>query len=126
MGYFNGNKVFAVVKTQKLTNLYKHSVKMQGTYNNMAITIYAELYTTASGNYSTNNLYWDDCMDEWNGIIAGDIDGQNVQYLSCGGSSLQFQTEVYEDMNDIGTSTFITIDMSVMEFISDTVTPVLL
>lgn len=127
MGYFNGNKVFAVIKTQNLTSLYKHSVKMQGTYNNMSITIYADLYTTSNANYATAGFSWDDCMDEWQGVIAGDLDNQRtLQYCECSGSGSGYQTQLYENMSDVGTSTHYTIDMSVMSFISDTVTPVLL
>lgn len=130
MGYINGNKVFAVIKTPNLTgSLYKHSVKMQGTYNNMSITIYADLYTTLNANYATEGFSWDDCMDEWQGVIAGDLDNQRtLQYCEClgSGSVSRYQTQLYENMSDVGTSTFITIDMSVMSFISDTVTPVLL
>lgn len=129
MAYFvdsNGNskKVGAILKSIPQNPIYKHSVKMTGTYDGHSITIYADLYTTSNVNYAASRFSWDDCMDDWEGVIAGNIDGNKVQYLTCVGSIGLYQTDVYEDITDVGTTTYTTIDMAVMNFITDVVTQI--
>ena len=99
MGYINGNKVFQVVKTVDIPK-YKHHVKMQGEYQGVIYTIYADIVSNDSTNWATEEYGFAD-IDElnengWTGVIAG-YDNQNnkFQFAHLGKESVSYQSELY-------------------------------
>lgn len=120
MAYINGKKVIQVVKTKTLPQLYKHSVYLIGrNQNNKLVELYADLYTTDSNEYT--DLHWDDVMAAWEGVISGLIENDSdLAYMKVDANS---QAELYVNVSDIHTSPYSTLDMSVMQFDGDDVTP---
>ena len=124
MAYINGKKVITVVK--KGGQLYKHSVKLQGTYQSAPFTIYAEIISNDATNWATAGFSWTDIDDlaanGWSGFIAGrGGQGDNLyQYMNCNSQQI---ANLYTDY-ETPTVNYDTIDASVLEFITDTVTPI--
>lgn len=124
MAYINGKKVITVVK--KGGQRYKHSVKLQGTYQSAPFTIYAEIISNDATNWATAGYSWTDIDDlaanGWSGYIAGRGGQGDVlfQYMNC---DSQQTANLYTDYEN-QTVNYDTIDASVLEFIEDTVTPI--
>lgn len=124
MAYINGKRVFQIVT--KTPQYYKHSVKMQGTYQSAPFTVYAEIISNDATNWATAGYSWTDIDDlatnGWSGYIAGRGGQGDVlfQYMNC---DSQQTANLYTDYENQSVN-YDTIDASVLEFIEDTVTPI--
>lgn len=123
MAYINGKKVITVVK--KGGQRYKHSVKLQGTYQSAPFTIYAEIISADATNWATAGYSWtdiDELANGWSGFIAGRGGQGDVlfQYMNC---NSQYTANLYTDYETPSVN-FDTIDARVLDFIEDTVTPI--
>ena len=125
MAYINGKKIIQAVKTAP--QFYKHHVKMQGSYQNVDYTVYADFISKDNTSWVGKTF---DQIDQfiqngYEGIIAGyDSLTYRFQYaLINNGTPPSFQCELYYKIYDW--NGFKTIDASVLSFITDTVTPLI-
>lgn len=114
MGYFNGNKVFTVKEVKKP---FKHRVKIQATVVQETFIIYADVYSMDNTNWAGQD--WRDKTDYWAGFIAGSGGQGNdlFQYMDCGSQTATLYMD-YENQS----AYYVTLDISTLEIISDTVT----
>lgn len=129
MGYFNGNKVFQVVKTVDIPK-YKHHVKMQGFYKGVDYTIYADIISNDGTNWAEEEYGFADIPElvdnGWTGVIAGyDNQSNKFQYAHLGNNGVSYQSEVYYNIENRGSARdYVTIDAYDLGFVSDTVTQI--